>query len=417
MFNLPGTGTLLVGAVAGRDYPLVQGIVLFSGVFVVLVGTVADIITVRDRSQGRSVRVVGWFRSLPSTGQAGVDHHPADPARRTAHPAAQPVRRVQGRRPGLNRAPSLAHPFGIDNLGRDIFTRSFAATHLDIVVAVVGVLIPLLVGTIVGALAATTDVRAIRGTIGLLIDGINAFPFLILALGVIAVVGTGALSVIIAIAVTSWARYAKLARTRAAVLRDLDFVSALKLLGYGRTRITVRHILPNCFSETAAYGVSDFTLVILTVAALSFLGRRRQAAARGMGLDDGRWADLPPVGAVAARRPGHRPDHHRLRRVADRRGPQGSHPWLTVADLEAAPILEGDEPLPEIVVEPGVPYLDVDHLRIGLMRDGAPLRIVDSADVRAAAGSVARDRRRVGLGQDDAVPQLHRDPDALRRAT
>ncbi len=57
-------------------------------------------------------------------------------------------------------APSLAHPFGIDNLGRDIFTRSFAATHLDIVVAVVGVLIPLLVGTLVGALAATTDVRA-----------------------------------------------------------------------------------------------------------------------------------------------------------------------------------------------------------------------------------------------------------------
>ena len=55
-------------------------------------------------------------------------------------------------------------------------------------------------------------------------------------------------------------------------MRDLDFVSALKLLGYGRTRITVRHILPNCFSETAAYGVSDFTLVILTVAALSFLG-------------------------------------------------------------------------------------------------------------------------------------------------
>lgn len=172
----------------------------------------------------------------------------------------------------VNEPPSAAHPFGLDQLGRDILTRSFAATHLDIVVAIVGVLIPLLTGTIVGALAATTGLRAVRGTIGLLIDGINAFPFLILALGVIAVIGTGIVSVIIAIALTSWARYAKLARTRAAVIRDLDFVSALQLLGYGRARIILRHILPNCFRETAAYGVSDFTLVILTVAALSFLG-------------------------------------------------------------------------------------------------------------------------------------------------
>ncbi len=72
VFNLPGTGTLLVGAVAGRDYPLVQGIVLFSGIFVVLVGTVADIITVKIDPQSRAMRAVRWFRSLPRTGQAGV---------------------------------------------------------------------------------------------------------------------------------------------------------------------------------------------------------------------------------------------------------------------------------------------------------------------------------------------------------
>lgn len=217
------------------------------------------------------MRVVRWFRSLPRTGQAGVVIIILILVLGLVIPQLSPYGAYARVAPALT-PPSVSHPFGLDNLGRDIFTRSFAATHLDIAVAVVGVFIPLLIGTIVGALAATTDMRVVRGTIGLLIDGINAFPFLILALGVIAVIGTGALSVIIAIAVTSWARYAKLARTRAAVLRDLDFVSALKLLGYGRTRITVRHILPNCFSETAAYGVSDFTLVILTVAALSFLG-------------------------------------------------------------------------------------------------------------------------------------------------
>jgi len=216
-------------------------------------------------------RPVHWFRSLPRTGQAGVVIIVLILLAGLIIPNLSPYG-AYARVAPANAAPSLAHPFGIDNLGRDIFTRSFAATHLDILVAVVGVLIPLLIGTLVGALAATTDVRAISGFIGLLIDGINAFPFLILALGVIAVVGTGVVGVVVAIAITSWARYAKLARTRAAVLRDLDFVSALRLLGYGRARITARHILPNCFSETAAYGVSDFTLIILTVAALSFLG-------------------------------------------------------------------------------------------------------------------------------------------------
>jgi peptide/nickel transport system permease protein len=217
------------------------------------------------------VRPLRWFRSLPRTGQAGVLIILAILILGLVIPQFGPYGAYARVGPPLG-PPSLAHPFGIDSLGRDIFTRSFAATHLDIVVAVVGVLIPLLFGTIVGALAGTTDVRAVRGVIGLLIDGINAFPFLILALAVIAVIGTGAVGVIVAIALTSWARYAKLARTRASVLRDLDFVSALRLLGYGRTRITVRHIMPNCFTETAAYGVSDFTLVILTVAALSFLG-------------------------------------------------------------------------------------------------------------------------------------------------
>jgi peptide/nickel transport system permease protein len=211
------------------------------------------------------------FRSLPTSGRAGVLIIAVIVILGLVVPILSPYDMYLqvGK---ANAAPSLAHPFGLDSLGRDNITRSFGAVRIDIVVAVVGVMIPLLMGTVVGGLAGTTDLRIVRTIVGLLVDGINAFPFLILALGVIAVIGTGAQAMIIAIAFTSWARYAKLARTRAAVLRDLDFVSALRLLGYSRVRITVRHILPNCFSETFAYGVSDFTLVILTVAALSFLG-------------------------------------------------------------------------------------------------------------------------------------------------
>jgi peptide/nickel transport system permease protein len=217
------------------------------------------------------VTLIARFRSLPRTGQGGVIVITIVVILGLLVPLIGPYNTHSDVARSLE-PPSLAHPFGADNLGRDIFTRSFAAVQLDMIVAFVGVLIPLLTGTIIGALASTSDLRLVRGTVALVIDGINAFPFLILALGVIAVIGTGIVSVIVAIALTSWARYAKLARTRAALIRDADFVSALKLLGYGRTRIIVRHILPNVFSETFAYGVSDFTLVILTVASLSFLG-------------------------------------------------------------------------------------------------------------------------------------------------
>ena len=229
------------------------------------------------------------FNRLPSTGKAGIVVIAVIIGLGVLVPLLSPYDTVSGVADSLE-APSLQHPFGADQLGRDIFTRSFAAVRLDIAVALVGVLIPLLFGTIVGALASTTDIRIVRGTIETFIDGINAFPFLILALGVIAVIGTGVTSVIIAIALTSWARYAKLARTRASIIRDADFVSALKLLGYGRTRIIVRHILPNVFTETFAYGISDFTLVILVVASLSFLGAgvRPPTAEWGAMMADGR---------------------------------------------------------------------------------------------------------------------------------
>jgi peptide/nickel transport system permease protein len=168
--------------------------------------------------------------------------------------------------------PSASYLFGTDNLGRDVFTRTFAAAQLDLGIALVGVAIPLVVGTLVGALAGTTALRFVRGFVKLIIDGVNAIPFIVLALAVIAIVGTGVGAVLLAIGVSTWARYATLARTRASVIRDVDFVSAMRVLGYRRGRILVRHVLPNVFRESVAYGVSDFTIVILTVASLSFLG-------------------------------------------------------------------------------------------------------------------------------------------------
>lgn len=169
-------------------------------------------------------------------------------------------------------APSLSHPFGVDNLGRDVFTRTFAATQVDMILAIIGVSFPLFVGTLIGAVIGTTRVSAISWLWMMVIEAINAFPFIVLVIGIVAVVGPGVQGVLIGLALTNWARYAKIARARSLILREADFIAATQVLGYSRWRVLIGHILPNVYSETLAYGLSDFVLVVITIAGLSFLG-------------------------------------------------------------------------------------------------------------------------------------------------
>ncbi len=169
-------------------------------------------------------------------------------------------------------APSLQFPFGTDDLGRDVFTRTFEAARLDIVIALVGVSVPLLIGTMIGAVMGTTRNGAVSAAWMVVIEGINAFPTIALVIALVAMLGPGVQGILIALAITNWARYARVARSRALILREAEFVRATQVLGYSRIRILLRHVLPNVFSETLAYGLSDFVLVIMTVAGLSFLG-------------------------------------------------------------------------------------------------------------------------------------------------
>jgi peptide/nickel transport system permease protein len=168
--------------------------------------------------------------------------------------------------------PNLNHPFGVDHLGRDIFTRTFAAAQLDITVALLGVAIPLVIGTILGAIVGTTNNQIVIAIWTAIVDAINAFPLIVLVIAVVAALGPGVEGIIVALGMTNWARYGKIARTKALTLRNADFISAAQVLGYSQHRILFRHIVPNVYSETLAYGLSDFVLVIITVAGLSFLG-------------------------------------------------------------------------------------------------------------------------------------------------
>jgi peptide/nickel transport system permease protein len=171
----------------------------------------------------------------------------------------------------------LLHPnhlnyFGTDLLGRDVFTRVFAAVFIDLGTAIIGVTIPFVVGTIIGTLLGISKNKKTNSVVGSIIDGINAFPFLIFVIALIAFLGPGIPSIILALSLVNWARYARIARTRAVVVNQQGYVEAARILGFSKIRILFKHIIPNVSSETRAYALSDFIIVIIAVAALSFLG-------------------------------------------------------------------------------------------------------------------------------------------------
>jgi peptide/nickel transport system permease protein len=177
--------------------------------------------------------------------------------------------------------PSAAHPFGTDTVGRDVFIRVFAAGRLDIALAALGVAVPLLVGTVIGTMVGATRRRGVDAVVMRLTDGVIAFPFVVLILVIVLVLGpsaeiwpmpAGSVSILVAVWLVNWTFYARLARSRTQVLRDEDFVAAGRLLGFSPFRIVTRHLLPSVWPTTATYAVPDTLAMVSLIAALPFLG-------------------------------------------------------------------------------------------------------------------------------------------------
>lgn len=203
--------------------------------------------------------------------------------------------------------PSLDHPFGLDQLGRDVMTRTFAAVPADIGVAFLGVSIPLTIGTLIGIILGISKNKYFVSLVSSVIDGINAFPLLIIAIAMISFLGPGLFNVIIILTIMNWARYARIARTRAVVVLQQNYIEAAQLMGYSKRRIIFKHVTPNVSSESLAYALSDFILVIIIVSGLSFLGlaARPPAAEWGAMIADGRtylgdawWITIFPGAAL-----------------------------------------------------------------------------------------------------------------------
>nr|WP_321445996.1 ABC transporter permease [uncultured Cohaesibacter sp.] len=166
---------------------------------------------------------------------------------------------------------SFAHWFGTDELGRDVFDRivwgSRVTLYIIFLVSIIVMPIGLIIGTAAGLLGGIVDKVLMRIT-----DIFLAFPRLILALAFVAVLGPGLENAVLAIALTTWSPYARLARAETLTVRSSEYIMAAEIMGASKLRILFGHIMPMCLSSTIVRLTLDMAGIILTAAGLGFLG-------------------------------------------------------------------------------------------------------------------------------------------------
>jgi peptide/nickel transport system permease protein len=167
--------------------------------------------------------------------------------------------------------PSGAHWLGTDQFGRDVFTRLVWSTRVDLRIGFIAVLIPFVVGSILGGLAGYfggwLDLIVMR-----LVDIFFAFPFYVMVIVLVFVLGAGETSIYLAIATVSWVSYAKIVRGEVLVAKQQDYVMAARLGGFSHLKVLARHIGPNVLSQAIIYAMSDIVQDIMAIVTLGYLG-------------------------------------------------------------------------------------------------------------------------------------------------
>jgi peptide/nickel transport system permease protein len=167
--------------------------------------------------------------------------------------------------------PSLAHLFGTDELGRDMFVRVLTGGAIDIQLGFITTYVSLVIGVALGAIAGYF--RGVRETVIMrLVDTMIAFPFIVLILSIVAVVGPGLGGVYVAIIVIGWTLYARLTYSEMLALRERQFILAARTLGFSDSRVILRHAIPNLLRPSLVFSLSDLILNILVLVGLSYLG-------------------------------------------------------------------------------------------------------------------------------------------------
>jgi peptide/nickel transport system permease protein len=167
--------------------------------------------------------------------------------------------------------PSAAHWFGVDGLGRDVFSRVLWGGRVSLPVAAIVVLVATGFGTLYGGIAAFSGKWLDEGAMRV-VDMVLAFPSLILAMAIAAALGPSIQNSMLAMLLVWWPPYARLARGQVLSLKNREFVVAARALGMSELRVLVRHVLPNSVAQALVLMTMDFGNAIIITAALSFLG-------------------------------------------------------------------------------------------------------------------------------------------------
>ena len=167
-------------------------------------------------------------------------------------------------------APGRAHWFGTDDVGRDVWSRVVYGARLSLLVGAAVVGLSFAIGVVCGLAAGYY--RRLDNIIMRVMDGLMAFPAIVLAIALMAALGSSVINVIVAIGVVNAPRVARVVRGSVLVIRETSYVEAARALGASDGLMIVRHVLPNCLSPVIVQGSFVFAAAVLTEAALSFLG-------------------------------------------------------------------------------------------------------------------------------------------------
>ncbi|WP_250500366.1 glutathione ABC transporter permease GsiD [Caballeronia sp. GAWG1-5s-s] len=171
----------------------------------------------------------------------------------------------------LNAGPSAAHWFGVDSLGRDILSRILVGSRISLTAGLLSVVIGAVIGTFFGLLAGYYEGWWDR-IVMRISDVLFAFPGILLAIGVVAILGNGMVNVVCAVAIFSIPAFARLVRGNTLALKHLTYIEAARSIGASDWTIIVRHILPGTISSVVVYFTMRIGTSIITAASLSFLG-------------------------------------------------------------------------------------------------------------------------------------------------
>ncbi len=167
--------------------------------------------------------------------------------------------------------PSAAHICGTDSYGRDLYARCVYATTVDLQIGVIAMIVPMILGSLLGLIAGYYGGK-VDSVIMRIVDVMTAFPYMVLVIGIVAILGAKLTNLYIAIWCVGWKEYTRLVRSEVLTVKRKAYVDAARTEGFTDLRIILRQVLPNVIGGAIVYAASDVVLCMLSGASLSYMG-------------------------------------------------------------------------------------------------------------------------------------------------